>query len=136
MLIFFTFFLTIFVRNVLRSLGRILFFPFLFSCRRFEQSLEDGDPMIRSVDEVSKQVPGHKHLGRQTSFKLMEKSLAVRVAMIELQKAFDCVEGASHVTTAVGGGPERRCNYMISLFKHVDALATLLLFWKSKAEGM
>lgn len=98
--------------------------------------MEDGDPLIHSVDEVSKQVPGHKHLGRQTSFNLMEKSLAVRVAYIELQKAFDCVEGASHVTTAVGGGPEQRYDYMKSLFKHVDALATLLLFWKSKATGL
>ena len=56
--------------------------------------------------------------------------------MIELQKAFDCIEGASHVTRAVGGGLEQRYDYMISLFKHVDALATLLLFWKSKAAGM
>lgn len=88
------------------------------------------------MDEVSKQVPGHKHLGRQTSFNLMERSLAVRVAMIELQKTFDCIVGASHVTTAVGGGHEQRYDYMISLFKHVDALATLLLFWKSKAAGM
>lgn len=88
------------------------------------------------MDEVSKQGPGHKHLGRQVSFSLMEKSLAVRVAMIELQKAFDCVEGAGHLTTAVGGGLEQRYDYMISLFKHVDALATLLLFWKSKAAGM
>ena len=86
-----------------------------FSCRRFEQALEDGEPLIRSVDEVAKQVPGHKHVGRQASFNLMEKSLAVRVAMIELLKAFDCVEGASHVTTAVGGGLEHRYDYMKSL---------------------
>ena len=123
------------VRKVSRTLWRICLHAF-FSCRRFEQALEDGDPLIRSVDEVSQQLPGHKHLGRQTSFNLMEKSLAVRVAMIELQKAFDCVEGASHVTTAVGGGLEQRYDYMKSLFKHVDALATLLLFWKTKAAGM
>lgn len=97
--------------------------------------MEEGDPLIRSVDEVPKQVPGHRHLGRQTSFNLMERSLAVRVAMIELQKAFDCVEGACHVTAAAEGGLEQRFAYMISLFKHVDALATLLLFWKSKAAG-
>ena len=108
----------------------------IISCRRFEQALEEGDSLISSVDEVSKQVPGHKHVGRQLSFNLMERSLAVRVAMIELQKAFDCVEGASHVTAAVGGSLEQRYDYMVSLFKHVDALATLLLFWKSKAAGI
>lgn len=85
------------------------------------------------MDEVSKQVPGHRHVGREASFNLMERSLVVRVAMIELQKAFDCVDSAGHVTTAVGGGLEQRYDYMISLFKHVDALATLLLFWKSRA---
>jgi len=126
---------TISVGKVSRTLGRICILR-IFSCRRFEQALDDGDPLIRSVDEVSKQVPGHKHLGRQTSFNLMEKSLAVRVAFIELQKAFDCVEGASHVTTAVGGGLEQRYDYMNSLFKHVDALATLLFFWKSKSAGV
>lgn len=127
---------TISVRKESRARGRTCILRF-FSCRRFEQALEDGDPLIRSVDEVSKQVLGHKHLGRQISFNLMEKSLAVRVAMIELQKAFDCVEGASHVTTAVGGGLEQRYDYMKSLFKHVDALATLLLFWQqAKAAGM
>ena len=132
---FFTFSPIISVRNVPRSLGRICMFR-ICSYRRFEQALEDGEPLICSVDESSNQVPGHKHLGRQTSFNLLKKSLAVRVAMIELQKAFDCVEGASHVTTAVGGGLEQRYNYMLSLFKHVDALATLLLYWKSKAAGM
>lgn len=108
----------------------------IISCRRFEQALEEGDSLISSVDEVSKQVPGHKHVGRQLSFNLVERSLAVRVAMIELQEKFDCVEGASHVTAAVGGSLEQRYDYMVSLFKHVDALATLLLFWKSKAAGI
>ena len=123
------------IRKVLRTLERICILC-IFSCRRFEQALEDGEPLIRSVDEVSKQVPGHKRVGRQASFNLMEKSLAVRVAMIELLKAFDCVEGASHVTTAVGGGLEHRYDYVKSLWKHVDALATLLLYWKSMAAGM
>lgn len=123
------------VRKVLRTLERSCVLR-IFSCRRFEQALEDGEPLIRSVDEVSKQIPGHKHVGRQASFNLMEKSLAVRVATIELLKAFDCVEGVSHVTTAVGEGLEHRYDYMKSLWKHVDALATLLLYWKTMAAGM
>ena len=108
----------------------------MFCFRRFEQALEEGDTEISSVDEVSKQLPGHKHVGRQASFNLMQRSLAVKVAMIELQKAFDCVESANHVVTAAGGGLEQRYDFLSSLFKHVEALATLLLFWKSKAAGI
>lgn len=109
---------------------------FLVVFRRLEQALEEGEVLIRSVEEVGQPAPGHKHLGRQASFKKLERGLSVRVAMAEIQKAFDCVESASHVTTAVGGGLDERYDYMTSLFKHVDALATLLLFWKSKPPGL
>ena len=98
--------------------------------------LEEGETQIRSVDEVAKQHPGHRHVGRQASFNLMEKGLVVRVAMIELKKAFDCIDSANYVTTAGGGGLEQRYDYISSLVKHVETLATLLLFWKSKAGGM
>lgn len=100
--------------------------------RRLEQALDEGDSVIQSLDEAV-QTPGQTDVGTQTSFRKTERGLAVRIAMAEIQKAFDCVESASHVTTAIGGGPEERYEYMTSLFKHVDALATLLLFWKSKS---
>ena len=104
-------------------------------CRRLEQALDEGDSVIQSLDEAV-QTPGQTDVGTQTSFRKTERGLAVRIAMAEIQKAFDCVESASHVTTAIGGGPEERYEYMTSLFKHVDALATLLLFWKSKSTGV
>lgn len=59
----------------------------------------------------------------------------MRIGLVEVQKAFDCVENSGHVTTAVGGSLEERWDYMSSLFKHVDALASLLLFWKTKSAG-
>lgn len=100
-------------------------------CRRLEQALEEGDAFIQTLAEAVEPSPGHKHVGGQASFKRAERHMAVRIAMVELQEAFNCVKSASHVTTAVGGGPEERFDYMSSLFKHVDALATLLLKWKS-----
>ena len=96
-----------------------------------EQALEEGDPIIHSLDEVFQLAPGRKHLGGKASFKKTERNMAVRIAMVEIQEAFHCVKNASHVTTAVGRGLEERYDYMSSLFTHVDALATLLLKWKS-----
>ena len=87
------------------------------------------------MDAAAHQGTGHKHLGQQASFNRMERRLAVRVGMIELQKAFDCVENASHVTKAAGEKLTERLDYVQSLFKHVDSLATLLLFWKTRSSG-
>lgn len=99
--------------------------------RRMEQALEEGDTFIHSIDELTKPAPGHKHVGRQLSFKKTEKRLMVRVALVELQEAFSCIRNPSHMTRALGGSLEERYDYVSSLFKHVDSLATLLLTWKS-----
>lgn len=56
--------------------------------------------------------------------------------MIELLKVFDCVEGVSYVIIVVGEGLEYRYDYMKSLWKYVDVLVMLLLYWKIMVVGM
>jgi len=97
--------------------------------------LDEGDTLIQSVEELSQNTQAQRSLGGKTSFDQTERGLAVRIGLVEVQKAFDWVESSCHVTTAVGGSLEERWDYMSSLFKHVDALASLLLFWKTKSAG-
>ena len=75
------------------------------------------------------------HRGTAASFRRTEGALGVRVAMIEVQKAYSCVENAGHVVTGVAGASRERSDYVRSLVKHVETLATLLLFWKSTTAG-
>lgn len=97
--------------------------------------MDEGDTLIQSVEEVSQNAQVQRSLGGKASFDQTERGLAVRIGLVEVQKAFDCVESSCHVTTAVGGSLEERWDYMSSLFKHVDALSSLLLFWKTKSAG-
>lgn len=97
-----------------------------------EQALDEGDAFIQSVDEIAKPAGSHKNLGRELSFKAVERRLTVRVAMLELQGAFNCTKHFSHMKRADGaGGLNQRYDYIAGLFGHVDALSTVLLTWKS-----
>ena len=101
-------------------------------CRRMEQALGEGDSFIQSVDEIAKPASSHKNLGRELSFKTVERRLTVRVAMLELQEAFNCTKHFSHMKRADGAaGLNQRYDYIAGLFGHVDALSTVLLTWKS-----
>lgn len=97
-----------------------------------EQALDEGDTFIRGVDEITKPAASHKNLGGKLSFKTIERHLTVRVAMLELQEAFNCTKHFSQMKRADGaGGLDERYDYISSLFEHVDALSTVLLTWKS-----
>ena len=96
-------------------------------------ALEVAPTTISSIETVTSAESGRS---REASFKRTEKGLEVRVAVIELQRWFDCLASAGHVVTGVAGAPNQRFDYFRSLLKHVETLATLLLFWRSSSAGM
>jgi hypothetical protein len=106
--------------------------------KKMEQALEEGDAIIARVEDVAlrgkNKAEKGKASGSKSSFMLVEKSLAVRVALTELQKSFDCLTGVDHVL-GEGSGSQERVDYLRSLVHHVDTLATLILYWQTKPDG-
>lgn len=106
------------------------------SLKKMEQALEEGDAVIARVEEIATRgKPKVKSSGSLMSFKLVEKSLAVRVALTELQKSFDCVSGVDDVLGGDISRGQERLDYLRSLVYHVDTLSTLLLHWQTKPDG-
>ena len=88
-----------------------------------------GDSVLRSVD-VSAQSNQSKQQSHALSCSKVERSMCVRTAMVEFLKVFNVVEMASYHVTTVGCSKSERYDYVRSLVNHVDALATLILYWQ------
>ena len=99
---------------------------------KLEAAIDDGDNVIKSVDETST-----TELSAVLKLKKIEHKTAVRVAMVDFHYAFDC--GRDERLLSLDRSrwlAKHRLDYVQSLYNHVNMLSTWELYWKLSSRGI